>query len=67
MNVDITHFPDLIAAMTDADLQAFLSCARRQEEALMSQLYHLRKEQMALNSERDKRRAERRNSLRCKE
>lgn len=63
MNIEICAFPDVIAAMSDTDLQCFIGCARREEEELMSRLYALRKNQAAFNAERDKRRAERRESL----
>lgn len=66
MNIEMCSFPEVIAAMSDSDLQCFIGCARREEEALMSQLYALRKNQAAFNAERDKRRNKRRESLRCK-
>lgn len=63
MNIEIHHFPDVIAAMSDSDLQCFMGCARREEEALLEKLYALRKNQAAFNAERDKRRQKRRESL----
>lgn len=66
MNIAISHFPELIASMSDNDLTAFLGCVRREEEDLLARLYHLRTDQAALNAERDKRRANRRESLREK-
>ncbi|EIP9221008.1 hypothetical protein LT875_002454 [Salmonella enterica] len=63
MNIEISHFPDLIAAMTDSDLECFMGCARREEERLMSALHALHRNQAAFRAERDKRRANRRESL----
>lgn len=63
MKIEICHFPDVIAAMSDADLRCFMGCARREEEALLEQLSALRKNQAAFTAERDKRRQKRRESL----
>ncbi|ENQ1546035.1 hypothetical protein ACEOHC_003846 [Salmonella enterica] len=63
MNIEISAYPELIAAMSDADLVVLMGHARREEEDLMAQLHALHRTQAAFNAERNKRRASRRESL----